>query len=189
MGLSAIVLNVVCHFIANHSKSNNMRKFIVLSGLFIFCLGSICIGQNLSFNASDSFAVKKIIQDWEINWNKHDAKAFASVFLSNGEFTNVVGQSAKGRKQIEDFHTPMFKGESGYPSFKSSTIKIDAPRISVVKPDVASVDFIWHLDKVMLPDGTEVKNRRGLVTWLMVKENGKWGVAIMHNAELPSENK
>jgi len=166
-----------------------MRKFVALSGLLMFCFSNICLSQSHSFNAADSFAIKRIIQNWEISWNKHDVKAFAAVFLPNGEFTNVVGQSSKGRKQIEDFHAPMFKGEAGYPSFKNSTIKIDAPIISVVRPDVASVDFIWYLDKVRLPDGTEVKNRKGLITWLMVKENGKWGVAIMHNAELPSENK
>jgi hypothetical protein len=35
-----------------------------------------------------------------------------------------------------------------------------------------------------LPDGTELKNRRGLITFLMVKVDGKWGIFIMHNAEL-----
>jgi hypothetical protein len=35
------------------------------------------------------------------------------------------------------------------------------------------------------PDGTVIRNRRGLTTWLMVKENGRCQMAIMHNAELP----
>jgi hypothetical protein len=46
------------------------------------------------------------------------------------------------------------------------------------------------MDKCLLPDGSELKNRRGLINFLMIKENGKWGIAIMHNADLPpSENK
>ena len=66
-----------------------------------------------------------------------------------------------------------------------STLKNGIPKISVIKPDVASVDILWTMDKCNLPDGKELKNRRGLITFLMVKENNQWSIAIMHNAELP----
>jgi hypothetical protein len=79
----------------------------------------------------------------------------------------------------------MFEGKPGYFSFKNSTLKNGVPRISVIKPDIASVDVFWTMDKCLLPNGTELKNRQGLITFLMVKENGVWGIDIMHNAELP----
>jgi len=120
-----------------------------------------------------------------VAFNSHNAKAFAALFLPNAEFTNVVGQSAKGRKAIEEFHAPMFEGKPGYYSFKNSILKNEIPRISVIRPDIASVDVYWTMDKCLLPDGSELKNRRGLVTFLMIKENGKWGIDIMHNADLP----
>jgi uncharacterized protein (TIGR02246 family) len=145
-------------------------------------------GQYSAFINSDSLAIKKTSHDFELAFNTHDAKSLAALFLPNGEFTNVVGASAKGRKAIEDFHAPMFEGKPGYFSFKNSTLKNGVPKITVIKPDVASVDVFWSMDKCFLPDGSESKNRRGLVTLLMVKENGNWGIAIMHNAELPPSN-
>jgi uncharacterized protein (TIGR02246 family) len=158
-----------------------LSAILLISALF----SNHTIAQNTSFNNSDSLAIKKSAHSFEVAFNTHNAKALASLFLPNGEFTNVVGASAKGRKAIEDFHAPMFEGKPGYFSFKNSTLKNEAPKISVIKPDIASVDIFWSMDKCSLPDGTESLNRRGLVTFLMVKQNGEWGIAVMHNAELP----
>jgi uncharacterized protein (TIGR02246 family) len=158
-----------------------LSAILLISAMFTNHLS----GQNASFNNTDSLAIKKSVHSFEVAFNAHDAKALASLFTLNGEFTNVVGASAKGRKAIEDFHAPMFAGKPGYFSFKNSTLKNEVPKISVIKPDIASVDIFWSMDKCYLPDGTESKNRRGLVTFLMVKQNGEWGIAVMHNAELP----
>jgi uncharacterized protein (TIGR02246 family) len=162
-------------------------KKILMSLLFLqailFC--NTAFSQVQSFSVSDSLALKKTSKDFEVAFNAHNAKALAALFLPEGEFTNVVGASAKGRKAIEEFHAPMFEGKPGCFSFKNSTLKNEIPKISVIKPDVASVDVLWSMDKCNLPDGSESRNRRGLVTLLMVKENGQWGIAVMHNAELP----
>jgi len=165
------------------------QRFLpILLSLIFFT--NYSFGQNHSFSSADSIAIKKAAHDFEVAFNHHDAKSFAALFLPDAEFTNVVGIGAKGRKAIEEFHAPMFEGKPGFYSFKNSTLKNEVPKISVIKPDVASVDVLWSMDKCLLPDGSELKNRRGLVTLLMVKENGDWGIAIMHNAELPpTDNK
>jgi len=158
---------------------------VMILGLLGTITSMLAQGQNHSFTEIDSLAIKKSVLDFEVAFNNHDAKALANLFSTNGEFTNVVGASAKGRKAIEEFHAPMFEGKPGFFSFKYSTLKNDVPKISVIKPDVASVDIFWTMDKCFLPDGSESKNRRGLITLLMFKEREKWGIAIMHNAELP----
>ena len=167
-----------------------MKKKFLSTLLPLILISNYSFAQNHSFTNSDSLALKKSAHDFEVAFNLHDAKSFAALFLPDAEFTNIVGATAKGRKAIEDFHAPMFEGKPGFFSFKNSTLKNEVPKISVIKPDVASVDVLWTMDKCLLPDGSELKNRRGLVTLLMVKENGEWGIAIMHNAELPpSDNK
>ena len=160
------------------------RLFLSMSFLPVILFSSFSFGQNQKFTNEDSLAIRKTSHDFEIAFNAHDAKTFAALFLPDAEFTNVVGASAKGRKAIEEFHAPMFEGKPGYFSFKNSTLKNGVPKISVVKPDIASVDVFWTMDKCLLPDGTELKNRKGLITFLMVKVDGKWGIAIMHNSEL-----
>ncbi|HEY6915341.1 MAG TPA: SgcJ/EcaC family oxidoreductase [Paludibacter sp.] len=152
--------------------------------LLVTLLPGYSFGQN-SFSKADSLAIKKASHAFEVAFNTHDAKALANLFLPNGEFTNVVGATATGRKAIEEFHAPMFAGNPGYFSFKYSTLKNEVPKITVIKPDVASVDILWTMDKCFLPDGTESKNRRGLITLLMVRKNDQWGIRIMHNVELP----
>jgi hypothetical protein len=37
-------------------------------------------------------------------WNHYDAKAFASLLTEDGEWTDVVGQTAIGRKEVKDMH-------------------------------------------------------------------------------------
>jgi uncharacterized protein (TIGR02246 family) len=160
------------------------KTFFSILLLQVILFPTYSFGQGHLFTNEDSLSIKRISNEFEVTFNAHDAKAFAGLFLPNAEFTNVVGVSAKGRKAIEEFHAPMFEGKPGYYSFKNSTLKNEVPKISVIKPDIASVDVFWTMDKCNLPDGTELKNRRGLITFLMVKVDGKWGIAIMHNAEL-----
>lgn len=35
-------------------------------------------------------------------WNHYDAKAFASLLTEDGEWTDVVGQTAIGKKEVDD---------------------------------------------------------------------------------------
>ena len=149
---------------------------------------SFSFGQSRAFTAEDTLAIKKSSHDFELAFNAHDAKALAALFQLNAKFTNVVGESAKGRKAIEEFHAPMFEGKPGYFSFKNSILKNGVPEINVIRPDIAAVDIFWTMDKCLLPDGSELKNRRGLINLLMIKESGKWGIAVMHNTDLPPAN-
>ncbi len=167
-------------------NSNDMKKIILMALLPLFLFADYSFGQNNSFSGTDSLALRKTVHDFETFFNNHDAVSFSNLFLPDGEFTNIVGATAKGRKAIEEFHVPMFDGKPGFFSFKNSILKNEAPKITVIKPDVASVDVLWSMDKYFLPDGSELKNRRGLVTLLMVKQKKQWGIAIMHNVELPA---
>lgn len=166
-----------------------MKKIIFTAGLLIVIMfQNYSFGQN-SFLQKDTLAMLKISRDFESAFNAHNAKALANLFLLNAEFTNVVAASVKGRKAIEDFHETMFMGKPGYFSFKNSTLKNEIPKISFIKPDVASVDIFWTMDHCLLPDGSELKNRKGLITLLLVKTHDQWGIAVMHNAELSSNDK
>ena len=99
-------------------------KTLMTSTLLVLLtlLPGCAFGQN-SFTKADSLAIKKASHAFEVAFNTHDAKALASLFLPNAEFTNVVGATATGRKAIEEFHAPMFAGKPGYFSFKYSTLK------------------------------------------------------------------
>jgi uncharacterized protein (TIGR02246 family) len=137
-------------------------------------------------NPKDEAAVRELVKAFEAASNKHDAKAFAAVFALDSDFTNVRGMAGHGRKAIEEFHRPLFEGDTskGNPSFKNALLKIDDIKVRFIKPDVAGVDIFWTQTGSVAPDGMDRGTRKGIVTWVATKEKDAWLVAIMHNLEL-----
>ena len=79
------------------------------------------------------------------------------------------------RKEIEGFHRPFSstKQQPGIPWFGKAVLKKDGePIIRFLRPDVATADHRWIMTGAILPDGTEVLERKGLAIPLMTKENG-----------------
>jgi uncharacterized protein (TIGR02246 family) len=137
--------------------------------------------------AKDEAAIRELAAAFEKTHNKHDAKAFAALFAPDGDFTNVRGMTAKGPKAIEEFHRPLFEGDTskGNPSFKDAVLKVDEVRVRFLRPDVASVDVLWTQTGSKAPDGKDRGTRKGLASWVATKEGGRWQVAVMHNMDLP----
>jgi uncharacterized protein (TIGR02246 family) len=136
--------------------------------------------------SKEEVAIRELVAAFEKACNKHDAKAFAAVFAPDADFTNVRGMTGHGRKAIEDFHRPLFEGDTskGNPSFKNAIVKIDEVKVRFVRPDVASVDILWTQTGSVAPDGKDRGTRKGIVAWMVTREKGEWQVAVMHNVEL-----
>jgi uncharacterized protein (TIGR02246 family) len=135
--------------------------------------------------AKDEEAVKAVVTAFDKAMNTKDAAALASVFNEDGDFTNVMGMTAHGRKAIAEFHRPLFEGDGtkGVPSFKNAVFKVVDTRIRFIRPEVVSVDVTWTQTGSTL-NGQDRGLRRGLMSWIATKEGGKWGVAVMHNLDL-----
>lgn len=137
-------------------------------------------------NAKDEFAIRALAAACEKAHNDHDAKAFAAIFALDADFTSVRGKTARGRTAIEEYHRPLFEGDSGKgrPSFKNAILKTDEVKIRFLRPDVASVDILWTQTGSLAPDGQDRGTRKGLLSWVVTKEAGTWQVAVMHNMDL-----
>lgn len=129
----------------------------------------------------DEGEIRRVLDDFVEAWNKYDAKAFSMVFAEDADFTNVRGTSAHGRAEVEKFHAPLFATR-----FKDTNQKIPKSKIRFIRPDVAAVDAWWEMTGAKGPDGQDVGLRKGLLNFIMTKEDGKWLVAVMHNMDLPS---
>ena len=127
----------------------------------------------------DEDLVRKVLVDFIDAWNKHDAKAFANVFSEDADFTNVGGNSKHGRDEIEKHHEPGFKTK-----WKESYQKIIKDKIRFIRPDVAAVDAWWELTGIKGPEGQDMPARKGLLNFIMTKNNDKWLITVMHNMDL-----
>ena len=129
--------------------------------------------------AKEDERIHKVLADFIKAWNEHDARAFSNVFAEDADFTNVFGQGASGRAEIEKFHAPMFAS-----IFKNTHQTISKTKIRYIKPDVAAVDAWWEMTGVKDPEGRDMPPRKGLLNFIMTKQGDAWLTTVMHNMDL-----
>lgn len=136
--------------------------------------------QTTDDHTKDRVAIEQTLERFLDAWNKHDAHAFAMTFTEDADFTNVTGVHAQGRANVETFHARVFAT-----LFKDSHQTAQIRSIRFLTPDLASVDVDWQMTGAILPNGTPMPNRKGLLNWLMAKQpGGSWLIGIMHNTDL-----
>ena len=128
---------------------------------------------------TDEHAIRSVMDRFMDAWNRHDAKAFAAVFSEDADFTNVRGVGASGRAKIEEFHGPMFAT-----IFSKSHQEYSDIRTRFLRPDVAAVDVRWKMTGAMDAQGNPRPEREGLLNFVMVKDGGRWEIAVMHNLDI-----
>ena len=124
-------------------------------------------------------SIRGVVKDCMDAWNRHDAKSFASLFAEDADFTNWMGQGATGRDAIEKYHQPLFDTR-----FKTSHQTTENIKVRLIKPDVASVDIWWNMTGAVNGAGQPRPPRRGILSWIMTKEEGRWLIKVMHNLDL-----
>jgi uncharacterized protein (TIGR02246 family) len=127
----------------------------------------------------DEHAIHAVMDRFMDAWNHHDAKAFAAVFAEDADFTNVRGVGASGRAKIEAFHAPVFAT-----IFSKSHQEYTDIEIRFLRADIACVDVRWKMTGSTDPQGNPRPEREGLLNLVMMKNDGQWQIAVMHNLEI-----
>ncbi|MBV9658065.1 MAG: hypothetical protein JO295_08135, partial [Verrucomicrobia bacterium] len=70
------------------------------------------------------------------------------------------------------------------PSFKHADFKVLETKIRFLRPDVAAVDVTWTQTGAV-QNGHDMGARKGLLMLIATQERGQWGIAVMHNMDLP----
>jgi len=65
--------------------------------------------------------------------------------------------------------------------FKDSIWTTETVRVQFLRPDTALVHIDWAMRGDLNPDGTPRQPRKGIFTWLVVKDSGAWKVRAAHN--------
>lgn len=112
-------------------------------------------------------------------WNRHDAKAFSSIFSREADFTNVFGMKASGRDEVERFHAPLFAT-----MFSNSELNMAGMSSRQIRPGVATVDLHWSMSGASDPEGNAWPERKGLISLVIAAHGDEWLIECMHNMEL-----
>lgn len=108
-------------------------------------------------------------------WNRHDAKAYAGLFMEDGDVVNVVGWWWKGRPEIEAKLTAAFAGV-----FRDSSLTITAVHVRFLADDIAVAHVLWTLAGARMPPGMP-EPRQGIQLQVLQRAGGRWLIASFQN--------
>jgi len=159
---------------------NRIRLGAATILVFVFSISFLIAGARAQSNSSDaeSAAIHKVIDEFVGAFNRHDAHGWAAPFGEDGDFTNVTGLTLRGQEKVEERFKELFAGV-----LKNAHRVVTVRHLRLVRPDVAAVDAEWALDGSLARDGSVNPVRKGIFTWVMVKENGRWMFADFHESE------
>lgn len=129
--------------------------------------------------AADDESILKVIEAFMDGWNCHDMEAHTSAFAVEADFVDVTGTLLRGRRQIAEE-----QGKRHVERFSKSSVKTLDVSIRFIRPDVAIVHHWWEMAGDAGAEGQGASLRRGIFTFLMSREDGRWGFEAAHNSDL-----
>lgn len=132
-------------------------------------------------SAADRAAIRRVFANFDHSFNRHDARAMAMTFTPGADFTNMYGVYRHGRKGIEQRMAPLFQGRL------RDARRTDAVRsMRFLTPNLAAVDADSVITGSRAADGSVAPPRKGLMTVIMRKLDGRWRIVIFHEVQYPS---
>jgi uncharacterized protein (TIGR02246 family) len=112
-------------------------------------------------------------------WNRHDMRAFGSLFAEDANFVNVVGMWWKNRAEIAGAHAATHET-----IFRNSRLDGKVAAVSHLRPGVASVHLTWDLVGQTTPDGKPAGSRRGILLLVLTEEQEGWRIRVAQNTDI-----
>lgn len=125
----------------------------------------------------DEQSIRAVVRQWEVAWNAGDMQAAAELFCEDADFVNVAGSHWHGRDRIrsehEQLHQRHLKGSQFAP-------------LEVGVQGVGAGTALVHIQRLLSgdqdPDGTPRKPRRGVISWLLLRDAaGRWRIRSAQN--------
>jgi uncharacterized protein (TIGR02246 family) len=144
---------------------------LLLSAVGLLCLIGVVRG------ADDEQLVREVVSAFVADYNNGDFKNAPTYTTDDWVHINPGGGITRGRdkvlKEVRVIHRTMLKGVS---------ITIESMTVHFVTPDVALVDAVHKSNSYVTPeDGVKHENERQIKTYVIVKRNGKWLLALDQN--------
>jgi uncharacterized protein (TIGR02246 family) len=132
---------------------------------------SVC-GQS----PADEQAVRQLAQQYEIGWNTHNMDLLGRMRSTDIDFVVVTGEHRKGREA-----SMAQLGEQHRTQFRDSTWTNEKVSVQFLRPDIALLHIEWAIKGDRDPDDTPRPPRKGIFTWVVLKEGGEWKLRAAHN--------
>ena len=147
---------------------------------FLLVGAAMCAWEAPHAAADDASAgIVSLIDGFTAAFNNHDAQGLAMAFTEDADFISVQQADSHSRKAIEEHFAPLFSMR-----LKNAHRTYTLRNVRFISPDVASVTMDYVLTGTTGANGEQVPPRKGLYDWIVVKQNGKWLISVLHESEL-----
>jgi uncharacterized protein (TIGR02246 family) len=155
-------------------------KAVLSALLFVLLPVAATWAKPADGNEADSAAIKKLFAGFNDAFNQHDAHAAAMQFIDDADFITIQGAITTGKAEIEQHLAPLFADR-----LKAAHRDVTLRGIRFLRPDLATVDSDYVMSGLPGPNGTPLPPNKGLYDWIVVKQNGRWLIAVWHESNLP----
>jgi uncharacterized protein (TIGR02246 family) len=145
------------------------------------------LGGGTKADVESTKAIRSLYTDFVIQWNKHEVDKMAARWAVDGDHVEPDGTVAKGRDEVTKLLTAQHTGV-----FKNSTLTLTVKSVWMISDTVALVDGTYELAGAVLPDGTPIPAREGMLTSVLLLERTNWVIAasrLMIPTKLPYKPK
>ncbi|WP_170254728.1 YybH family protein [Phaeodactylibacter luteus] len=131
-----------------------------------------------SLNAEATAEILEAIDAFQTAWNEKNLERFLHLFTEDAAFTDVVGQTAVGKKGIREQHEFAFGVV-----MKNASLEISNLLILEIAQGIAMATANWINRNSQTPDGRPLPERNGVIQFILLKTNQGWRFKIVHNAD------
>jgi uncharacterized protein (TIGR02246 family) len=125
----------------------------------------------MSAPSATQTSVESTINEFSQAWNRHDAKALASLFAPDGDLINPGGRPASGKAELDEFFA---QEHSGY--LKDSHMDAKIRRVRQLRPDVAIVTVDMAMTGMQSPGSDELSTGDIIATFVLENQGGAWRI-------------
>ncbi|MCA1586552.1 MAG: SgcJ/EcaC family oxidoreductase [Acidobacteria bacterium] len=113
---------------------------------------------------------------FERAWNTHDMNILGSITTEDVDFVNVAGLHWKGRTEVVKEHAERHKVR-----FKNSVWTTERVSVQFLASDITLVHVEWQTRGDLDFDLKPWPPRKGIFSWLVVKNAGSWRIRAAQN--------
>lgn len=150
-----------------HSKA--VLYFLSLFALLLLSAAFVTYAQQ---SESDETTIRAAIKSYVEAYNKGDAKAVAEHWSETGEWVSPSGEKHVGKEAIAASLKSLFDENKGV------TIKVDAPEIRMITPDVAVEEGVVHVSRADESPSSSTYQA------IHVKQKGEWKLNSVRETEI-----
>jgi len=124
----------------------------------------------------DEGAIRNLLQQLELAWNRYDSVSWAALFAEDAGFIQIFGGQLDGRAAIEASHRHIFDT-----IYKDSVASFTLRSIRFVRPDVA---VVFARASVNFKERNEARVIETRPTLIVAKEGEKWQIVAFQNTKV-----